>query len=129
MRWEASPIGHKAGHGLLRATTAEKKGHGPEYCRFCSASCFKCKQRGYITRVCCRRESGFGVVSPERQVHALSQKEDTCTNGIFVLEAVDSHIGPVGITQPIVGTLDCGGVLVNMQADTGLLVSVFKWPT
>ncbi|KAL3188390.1 hypothetical protein MRX96_023053 [Rhipicephalus microplus] len=100
------------------------KGHGPEDCRFRSASCFKCKQRGHIARACCRRESGFGVVPPERQVHALSREEDTGTDGMFALEAADSHIGHVGITQPIVRTLDCGGVPVNMQVDTGSPVSV-----
>nr|XP_037275833.1 uncharacterized protein LOC119168536 [Rhipicephalus microplus] len=105
------------------------KGHGPEDCRFRSASCFKCKQRGHIARACCRRESGFGVVPPERQVHALSREEDTGTDGMFALEAVDSHIGHVGITQPIVRTLDCGGVPVNMQVDTGSPVSVITWPT
>ncbi|KAL3252124.1 hypothetical protein MRX96_054936 [Rhipicephalus microplus] len=105
------------------------KGHGPEDCRFRSASCFKCKQRGHIARACCRRESGFGVVPPERQVHALSREEDTGTDGMFALEAADSHIGHVGITQPIVRTLDCGGVPVNMQVDTGSPVSVITWPT
>ncbi|KAL3226654.1 hypothetical protein MRX96_024850 [Rhipicephalus microplus] len=105
------------------------KGHGPEDCRFRSASCFKCKQRGHIARACCRRESGFGVVPPERQVHALSREEDTGTDGMFTLEAADSHIGHVGITQPIVRTLDCGGVPVNMQVDTGSPVSVITWPT
>ncbi|KAL1415797.1 hypothetical protein MTO96_006576 [Rhipicephalus appendiculatus] len=48
---------------------------------------------------------------------------------MFALEAADSHIGHVGITQPIVRTLDCGGVPVNMQLDTGSPVSVITWPT
>ncbi|KAL3212696.1 hypothetical protein MRX96_035830 [Rhipicephalus microplus] len=48
---------------------------------------------------------------------------------MFALEAADSHIGHVGITQPIVRTLDCGGVPVNMQVDTGSPVSVITWPT
>ncbi|KAL3195585.1 hypothetical protein MRX96_054024 [Rhipicephalus microplus] len=48
---------------------------------------------------------------------------------MFALEAADSHTGHVGITQPIVRTLDCGGVPVNMQVDTGSPVSVITWPT
>ncbi|KAL3187035.1 hypothetical protein MRX96_026128 [Rhipicephalus microplus] len=48
---------------------------------------------------------------------------------MFALEAADNHIGHVSITQPIVRTLDCGGVPVNMQVDTGSPVLVIPWPT
>ncbi|KAL3193740.1 hypothetical protein MRX96_002183 [Rhipicephalus microplus] len=117
MRWKASPIAQEAGHWIVACYRCGEKGHGPEDCRFRSASCFKCKQRDHIARACCRRESGFGVVPPKRQVHALSREEDTGTNGMFTQEAADSHISHVGITQPIVRTLDCGGVPVNMQVN------------
>ncbi|XP_049528117.1 uncharacterized protein LOC125947442 [Dermacentor silvarum] len=41
----------------------------------------------------------------------------------------DTHVSHVGITQPIVRTLNCAGVLVDMQVDTGSPVSVITWPT
>ncbi|XP_077540245.1 uncharacterized protein LOC144152713 [Haemaphysalis longicornis] len=107
------------------------KGHRPEDCHFRSPSCYRCKQRGHIARACCRRESGFGGgVPPVRQVHTLSsQEEDTGTDGMFALEEANSNIGHVGITQPILRTLECAGVPVDMQVDTGSPVSVITWPT
>ncbi|XP_077557850.1 uncharacterized protein LOC144173227 [Haemaphysalis longicornis] len=48
---------------------------------------------------------------------------------MFALEAANSHIGHIGMTQPIVRTLDCAGVPVDMQVDTGSPVSVITWPT
>ncbi|XP_070396757.1 uncharacterized protein [Dermacentor albipictus] len=50
-------------------------------------------------------------------------------DGIFALEAADSHVSHVGVTEPIVCTLNCGGVSVGMQVDTGSPVSVMIWPT
>ncbi|KAH7933221.1 hypothetical protein HPB49_010401 [Dermacentor silvarum] len=84
----------------------------------------------HIARACFRRQSEF-VEGPPGLYALASLEEGTAvgTNGIFALEPADSHVSHVGITQPIVRTLNCAGVPVDMQVDAGSPVSVFTWPT
>ncbi|KAL3200415.1 hypothetical protein MRX96_013360 [Rhipicephalus microplus] len=123
------PIAHEASHRLLGATAAEQKGTDPRNAASARRHASSVNNEVISLEPVAAVRVGLGVVPPERQVHALSREEDTGTDGMFALEAADSHIGHVGITQPIVRTLDCGGVPVNMQVDTGSPVSAITWPT
>ncbi|XP_040069342.2 uncharacterized protein LOC115329771 isoform X2 [Ixodes scapularis] len=111
-------------------------GHQPDACRFRSAQCYNCRQRGHIAKACFRRADRPVTASTrptQQHVNALAPRDeqewDTRTEGLFMLGASMEHVGHIETTQPIAGTFDWGGVPVNMQLDTGSPVSVITWPT
>ncbi|XP_075539321.1 uncharacterized protein LOC142574008 [Dermacentor variabilis] len=110
--------------------------HDHRTCRFRSAKCYRCQQRGHVRKMCpgqadSRTREPF--TWPNQQINAVHPSAGNCNDpgseALFLVETADNFVGNIHTVEAIMCTLLWNGIAIKMQLDTGSPVSIITWPT